>query len=133
MSQPTRTSLFVLTGLTVLLVAIVVPAALVLSAEQPAAPAAPSAPSATEKVEPEFNPAVAALLKFIDTAPESKLAATPGISPDALKKIMAHRASGAKLKTLSEFEEVSGVTHEDMWKVLKPFQDEEDERRHDAE
>ena len=121
MNKPTRTSLLVLSGLSVLLLVIMLPAARALSAEQ----AAP--------VEPEFNAAVAALLKFMDTAPEAKLAATPGITPATLKRIMAHRATGAKFKYLLEFEEVSGVTHEELEKVLKPFQDEEDLRRRDAD
>jgi len=117
MSNVTRRTPVVLTGLAVLLLGIVITLAW----------------SAEKETEREHNPAADALLVHLNTSPEKKLAETPGITPDSLKKLMAHRATGAKFTSLVDFMQVTGTTHENLETLLKPFQELESERIHESE
>ena len=77
-----------------------------------------------ETPSPEVSPAASALLALLNTAPESKLRTTEGMTSDVLAKLMAHRASGGKLTNLVEFEKKTGVKPTDLELLLKPFLEE---------
>jgi len=92
--------------------------------------AAPARPE--ENPEPEVSASATALLKFLNTAPEKKLSETPGLNPQTIKKLLAHRASAGAFSSLAEFTETCEVQDSDFEKLLKPYRDEEVQRRLDA-
>ena len=86
-----------------------------------------------EPTAPETSPAASALLSLLNTAPESKLRTTEGMTSDVLAKLMAHRASGGRLANLVEFEKKTGVKPTDLELLLKPFLEEARAREMEAE
>ena len=81
---------------------------------------------------PEVIPSFTALVKFLNTAPEKRLAETPGISPVCLKKLMAHRTSAGPFKNFDEVALLCDIQRSELEKLLKPFQDLETQQRIDA-
>jgi hypothetical protein len=86
-----------------------------------------------EVIGPEVSPAAASLLHLLNTAPEAKLRNTPGMTSEVLTKLMAHRATGGKLKNLVEFGRLTEVKPTDLELLLKPFLEEQATREMEAD
>jgi hypothetical protein len=72
---------------------------------------------------PEPDSPAAMLLKTVSTAPEKTLSTTPGLSPQVVAKIMAHRAAGGSFKTIDEFRKVTGISAQEFHAALKPYRE----------
>ncbi len=70
---------------------------------------------------PEPDSPIAMLLKTVSTAPEKTLSTAPGLSPQVVAKIMAHRAAGGSFKTIDEFRKVTGISSQEFLAALEAY------------
>ena len=80
----------------------------------------------------EVTPAVAALLKQLNTAPEQNLKGQMKLPEGMVAKIMAFRATGAKFSSTGQVMSVTRISVVELERILQPFEDAETERAFEA-
>ena len=76
----------------------------------------------------EVTPAVAAMLKQLNTAPETTLKGQMKLPEGMVAKLMAHRATGAKFTSTAQVMSVTKISVVELERILQPFEDAETER-----